>query len=107
MACKKLSKQDEKILRAYVSQMPVITIDTCETHIMTGQELKEIGYVEKEPLKNDVKYKYKYPVIIAANHYRRLKKAWLKDGEAGLKKYLEGVKEAIDNYKKEQAEYAN
>jgi hypothetical protein len=108
MAYKKLSKEDEKVLRAYCSQMPTFTEDICEVHIMTGAELKEMGYVEKEgkPLVDDVKYDFKYPVVLATNHYRRLKKAWLKDGEAGLKKYFEMVKLSIDNHKKQQFEYA-
>ena len=109
MASKKLSKEEEKILRAYCSQMPTFTEEACEVHIMTGIELKEMGYVEKkeEPIIEDKKYRFNYPVIMNTNHYRRLKKAWLKGGEAGLKKYFEGVKEAIDNHKKEQLAYAN
>jgi hypothetical protein len=108
MASKKLSKEDEKILRAYCSQMPTLTQATCEIHTMTGAELKDIGYVEdkNKPLIDDEKYEFRYPVILGNNHYRRLKKAWLKDGEPGLKKYFEGVKEAIDNHKKEQLAYA-
>ncbi len=108
MASKKLTKWEEKLLRAYSLEMPIIAEDSVEVHVMTGKELKEFGYVEQEgkPLIDDKKYDYKYPVVIAANHYRRLKKAWLKDGEDGLKKYFERVKLSIDNHKKEQLEYA-
>ena len=108
MACKKLTKEEEKVLRSYVKQMPVFTDNCCEVHIMTGLELKEMGYVEKEgkPLIDDAKYNFRYPVIMAINHYRRIKKAWLKDGEDGLKNYFENIKKAIDIHKIEQLKYA-
>lgn len=105
MACKKFNKADRKLLLGFVSKMPTIMIGTKELHIMTGAEIIEQGLQETmklkegEVLKPNLKYLVPFPVQIAANHYRRLKKAWKKDGEKWLSNYFNSVKSVIDNNK--------
>lgn len=96
-----LSKEDEKLLRRYAKILPVIMEDTHEIHKMTGDEMIEMGYVEYEGFKIDPKgkYLYKYPVQVAMNHYRRLKRSWLADGVEGLTEYFKLVAAAIEAHK--------
>lgn len=94
-----LTKEDEKLLRDYAKLLPVIMETSHEDHKMTGAEMIEMGYVleEGEVIIPEGKYIYKYPVMMAVNHYRRLKRAWLKEGEPGILAYLKGVAATIKN----------
>lgn len=98
-----VDKEDLEILKAYTDQMPVIMNQTHEVHRMTGEELIEMGYAERDGEKINPKktYLYNAPVLMAANHYRRLKRAWLRDGEAGIKAYLIEVAKALKMYEPE------
>lgn len=97
MAGKKLTAEEEKILKNYCRALPVIMESSHEIHVMTGAEITELeealGEIEKEGIVLDPEKKYPYsmPVQIAMNHYRRLKRAWLKDGQSGIQKYLNNV----------------
>lgn len=90
-------KEDEKLLREYADHLPVVMIETYEVHKMTGAELIEMGYVvmDGKEINPEKKYNYNAPVQIAANHYRRLKRAWIKDGEAGVSKYIHHIADLI------------
>lgn len=98
MANKEFDKEDEKILRAYCRKLPLVFENTCELHVMTGQELLDMGYVLEDgrTIDPEEKYEYKMPVRIAVNHYRRLKIAWINDREAGVDHYIKGLAKLID-----------
>ncbi len=83
----------KKHLKAYAAVLPPVLNGTCEKHIMTGGELLEMGYVEQDGEVIDPKKKYNYnmPVQLASNHYRRLKKAYLKKGVAGIQEYSDSI----------------
>ena len=93
----KISKEDERLLREYAGKLPVIMYNTHEVHIVEGSELIELNYDDPKDgkIKADKKYFVNMPVQIAANHYRRLKKAWLKDGQKGLQAYLNNIASII------------
>jgi hypothetical protein len=102
MLSNKLSKDDEKTLRDYANQLPLVWTNTLERHRMTGQELIEMGYVEQkgQKINPEEKYIYNSPVQIAANHYRRLKRAWLKHGAKGIATYLLQVRKLMDQHER-------
>ena len=97
MNCEKFTKEDHDFLIAYVKDMPVIMDQKHEVHRLTGAELQEMGYAEWKGFKIDPEKNYLYnaPVLIAANHYRRLKRAWIKYGYDGILNYLKEIKKAI------------
>jgi hypothetical protein len=101
MASKKFNKNDERLLRAYADKMPIVFHNTHEVHYMTGAEILDFGHVVKEGEKLDPEKKYAYnmPVQLAANHYRRLKRAWLKNGEEGIKQYVSHIAQLALNQK--------
>ncbi len=71
--------------------LPVVMVRGHEKHIMTKAELEEFGYVGAEEMP-DGRCVYKYPVLMARNHYRCMKKAYLKNGLAGINGYIDGIK---------------
>lgn len=79
-----------KQLRDLADKMPLVWRFCTEKHIMTQEELDEMGYVGAEKLP-DGKYLYRAPVQIAVNHYRALKKAWKKSGFEGAWNYMDKV----------------
>lgn len=88
-----IPKSKQKILREYAAKLPDVLHNTHEVHIYSGQELIDM---EEEPPKGQIfdpeeKYLYKYPVQLASNHYRRLKKAYIKNGDDGVVGYLKQV----------------
>ena len=101
MSNRALTKQEEKLLREYAAKMPIVMQNAHEVHKMTGAELIEMGYVEQEGeiIIPEKMYAYNAPVQVAANHYRRLKKAWLKNGQDGLKTYISKITKLIHQHK--------
>jgi len=98
MGCKKLTRDDEKALRLFVADLPTVMNETSEVHIVTGKELIEIGEVLPDGGKIDPekKYPYRMPVKIASNHYRQIKRAYLKNGQAGITAYLQFIKRLME-----------
>jgi hypothetical protein len=94
MKQKPLDDEAIALLKQWADMLPVVMHQTHEVHIMTGAELLEMGYVEREGKKIDPEedYRYNQPVQIAANHFRRMKNAWHSNGEAGVIGYIESVK---------------
>ena len=85
-----LSLKTQKQLRSLANKMPLVLMNTHEKHIMTKEELDEMGYVGAEQMA-DGTYLYQSPVQIALNHYRALKKAWIKDGFKGCSNYIDRI----------------
>lgn len=90
-----LTKDTQHFLLSLAAKMPIVLTSTHEKHIMTNEELIEMGYVGAEKME-DGKYLYKAPVQISKNHYRALKKAYLKNGAAGCSKYIAKIKALPD-----------
>lgn len=107
MYTKTFTKEDEHILQIYCKKLPIIQTQTHEVHLLTGKELQEMGYVEHEGQVIDPEktYRYNAPVLLAANHYRRLKRAWMRNGQVGIENYLREVKKAVDLHKQQTAEH--
>jgi len=94
MSKRSLTKEIQKELREIADKMPIVfyTVPTSEPY--TGKELKLTAIQEDSkgrPLEDDQIYMVKSQMDIASNHYRRMKKAYLKDGAAGVKAYCEKV----------------
>lgn len=94
------------LLKEWADMLPTVMHATHEVHIMTGQQLLEMGYVEREGRKIDPKedYRYNQPVQIAANHFRRMKSAWYANGEAGVMAYIESIRKLSEQPKKQKHE---
>lgn len=102
---KRISKQEEQLLKSIASKMPVVFHNTHEVHYMTGAELLEMGWVEMDGEKIDPlkKYVYNAPVQLAANHYRRLKHALQANGKKGVEAYMNHIKAIVANHRKQQS----
>jgi hypothetical protein len=85
-----LDAETQKQLRDLAKQMPLVIRNTHEKHIYTKEELDEWGYANAHKLP-DGTYVYNYPVQIAVNHYRALKKAWKKNGLKGASDYIDKI----------------
>jgi hypothetical protein len=72
-------------------KLPLVMVNTHEKHIMTKAELEEMGYVGAEKME-DGRYMYKAPVMVAQNHYRCMRRAFLRGGTEAVGKYIERVK---------------
>lgn len=79
-----------KQLKTLADKMPIVWRFCIEKHIMTQQELDEMGFVGAEKLP-DGTYMYKAPVQIAVNHLRALKKAWKRSGYEGASNYIDKI----------------
>lgn len=91
-------------MRKLAGQLPMVMHNTLEVHIMTGQEILDMGYVlhEGQVIDPEVNYRYNQPVQIAANHFRRLKRAYYRDGKLGLVNYVIEIKELAQQQKNEE-----
>lgn len=90
-----------KMLKDWADQLPVVMHQTHEVHIMTGKDLLEMGYVERDGKKivPDEDYRYNAPVQVAANHFRRLKRAWYSNGEQGVLAYITHIEKLVQESK--------
>lgn len=90
---------DRKILVAIANKLPIVTEWHTERHIVDETEFIDRyqgGEVEFKPFtKGPLKGKMimNVPVLIYANHYRRLKKAYLKQGEPAIFAYIQKIKD--------------
>lgn len=89
-----LSKNIEKLLQQLAGLLPQVTINSNEKHWVKGSEILSwdtIKEIEGKPINPDEKYLWRYPVISSANHYRRLKNRFKKNGIQGVQEYLEWI----------------
>lgn len=70
--------------------LPVGNYATYESQEITGEDLllTDTKEVDGKPIEPDKTYSFKSPVIHEKNHYRRLKRAYIKRGKEGIKAYL-------------------
>ncbi|MEI8142834.1 MAG: hypothetical protein WCG90_08210 [Chitinophagia bacterium] len=92
--------QLKKELMLIASNLPVVMQAKTERHILTKEEAIEqfpetdpttFIYIPKGP--NAGKVIATYPVQLACNHYRRLKKAYFTDGQKGVIAYIKKIQE--------------
>lgn len=88
---KNIDKTTHEQLLTLAGMLPLVMVRSHEKHIVTKEELEEMGWVGAEKME-DGKYLYKAPVMIAQNHYRCMKRAYLKNGAPGLDRYIERIK---------------
>ena len=84
----------ETLLKQLSALLPKITVHSNEKHWVTGAEILEWGTVTEidgKPIVKNKSYLWKYPVITYANHFRRLKNKYKKNGIDGVQEYLEWI----------------
>lgn len=86
----KIDNKTKKQLLFLAGKLPVVLVNTHEKHIMTKDELEEMGYVGAEKM-DDGRYVYNSPLQIAMNHYRGLMKAFRKSGAKGCGEYIDKI----------------
>lgn len=81
-------------LRIIASKLPMVNCETRERHLMLGKEILELETVKEidgKPINPEKHYLMIYPVFIISNHYRRLKRAWIKNGREGVQHYISQI----------------
>jgi hypothetical protein len=81
-----------KAIKNLAANMPMINEHTNEKHELFGSEILSWGTIKEidgKPIDPDKKYLYNFPVMMIQNNRRRMKKAFLKGGEEGIKHYLQ------------------
>lgn len=91
----------ENILKQLAGQLPQVMHDAKEKRLVTGQELIDMGMIPQDgvPYIPTEKYWQELPVNIAANHYRRMKRAYNSNGQAGVQKYLDEINALAEAHK--------
>lgn len=92
---KHITEEDHKRILALAEMLPLVMVRSHEKHIVTKAELEEMEYVGAEKME-DGKYLYKLPVMVAQNHYRCMKRSYLKHGVKGIDLYIDRVKSLKD-----------
>jgi hydrogenase maturation factor HypF (carbamoyltransferase family) len=82
-------------LRNIAATMRMVLVWTHEVHLMTKEEMEEMGHVDAEKLEDGM-YAVKMPVQIAKNHYRALKKNFKRTGWDGCRSYIMKIN-ALEN----------
>lgn len=91
----------ENILKELASRLPQVMHETKEQRLVTGQELIDMGMVPSNgvPYIPTEKYLQELPVQIAANHYRRMKRAYNSNGQEGVQKYIDEINALSEAHK--------
>lgn len=95
-----MKKAIVKQIAAISEKMPVILRNSYEKHIRTGQDLIDDNRTEiaGKPIIPGARYIDPFPVQIAINHKRAMKKLYKKHKAAGVNGYIN----AVNNYAKTQ-----
>jgi hypothetical protein len=88
-----MKKAIAKQIAAIAEKMPVVMRNSYERHIVTGQELldSERKEVEGKPIDPAAQYIDPFPVQIAINHKRAMKKLYKKYKASGVNGYINAV----------------
>lgn len=81
-----------KAIKNLAANIPLINESTHENHLVLGSEILEWGTITEidgKLIDPEKKYMYQFPVNIVQNNRRRMKRAYLKNGEAGIRHYLQ------------------
>lgn len=103
----KVTFQVEKDLRTIAKGLPVLYDRSLVYKPFLGKELKLTGHTVDDSgkeLEDSKVYPLPTPCMNPRNHYRRLRKAFIENGEAGVMMYMDKVKAEIDSLDKELEE---
>lgn len=81
-----------KAIKRLAASIPAINESSVEKHEMLGSEILEWGTIKEidgKPIDPAKKYIFNYPVLMIQNKERRMKRAFLRNGIAGIKNYMD------------------
>lgn len=90
------------IIKQLAAQLPVVMDFTHEVHFVDGAILIDQGQYDDDngnKISTGIQYKQNFPVMMAANHERRLRKAYDKHGEQGILNYVNEIKTLAEKQK--------
>lgn len=86
-----ITREIQAKIDATAEMLPVILSNTHEKHKKTGAQIIEednIHEIGGKPIDPEKFYVMKYPVQLYHNHRRRLRKAFMASGYAGVQQYV-------------------
>ena len=93
-------KKRLNLIKKLCNDLPQISENTHEKHLLKGSEILEWGTVKEidgVAINPDKEYLYSYPVILIQNNARRLKRAFVKNGINGLKHQLGNITNIVQH----------
>lgn len=94
----RLSAEDTKALRGFAKELPTFLYTATEQVEISGEDLLLGGYSKADGIEKSKTYFISCPVYLEANHYRRLKRTYIKNGFNGVKAYVNTIKSSISEY---------
>lgn len=101
----KITRKVKNDLKAVAAKLPQVNDISHERHILKGQEILNDGVLTElkgKTIEPEGIYEMKYPVKIAANHERRLKKAYIRAGVRGVQHYIDQLAKMAKQQKEKQ-----
>ena len=89
-----LTQSISDLLNEIAGMLPQVQVSTYEVHKTKGSEIlswNTITEIDGKPIEPERTYDYRYPVIMPANHHRRLRRRYKSKGIPGVRNYLEWV----------------
>lgn len=89
-----LTKNISDLLSQLAGLLPQVQCHSVEKHKVLGSEILSWNTIEEidgQPIDPERSYTWRYPVIFPANHKRRLKNRYKKNGIPGVQQYLEWI----------------
>lgn len=89
-----VTKSIEALLNQLADLLPQVQVSTYEVHKTKGSEIlswNTVAEIDGKPINPEQIYDYRWPVIMPANHKRRLRKKYKRKGIPGVRQYLEWV----------------
>jgi uncharacterized protein YaaR (DUF327 family) len=103
-------KAQLKKLRRQAAELPDIWQEAKAKERVSGEQLREMMKVDKVKVEGDVdpgkEYIVNRTVAVSVNHTRRMKKAYMRHGDAGIAAYKRAVKEFVTKETAKQNEQA-
>lgn len=84
----------DQLLKQLASKLPQVTVHSNEKHLLKGSEILEwetITEIDGKTIIPEKIYRWSYPVFTTANHHRRLRNRFKKNGIQGVQEYLEWI----------------
>lgn len=107
---KKANAKKFRMLAA-AAQLPVVFDNAVEYHYYKGQELIDMNYElpagedgKREKIVPNKDYRFSMPVQVAANHARRMRRAYQRNGYEGVNAYVNRVVAAMNKTNDAKAE---
>lgn len=92
-------KRKLKALKKLANNLAMINQSSTEKEYVTGAEIlswNTITEVDGKPIDPEKKYEHKSPVLLQQNNQRKMKRAFLRNGEEGVRHFLNGMINTID-----------